>query len=426
MGKRPITVIFLIYSFVIMTQIVVFLFLRDAMDPDYKQAFIDFSFSDFLINYEGGFVRRGLIGELLLKSSTLFGFDIGTTILSLCIISTVALILLLIYLFRNKGLSYFILPICILLGGFAMNRLTLFRRDALMLLIIYLIFYLYKKYKDHRRPAYYVLFSVSCTIVILIHEASFFCFVPFILLHQLFSYKEKNYLSNVFRTLIFLSPAILTMLAVIIYKGDENTAGAIWNSYQPYFNEKYGEMLPVGQGVQALTWNNAQTFMFHFTTNYTKPIIQYVPRAVVWALIYFITFYLCANVNRIRLFSYEKKLINSNFLTATLLIQFISLLPMFTILSCDLRRVTIYWTITSFFIFAIFENNQILPEKIKHISKKINTLFNDNKLLSNSYFYIFVSTTIICPFAAFPLPDAFYTSVIGNLYRIAQQIYALI
>ena len=36
----------------------------------------DSSLSDWLINYEGGFVRRGLIGEIITNFSTVFSFKL--------------------------------------------------------------------------------------------------------------------------------------------------------------------------------------------------------------------------------------------------------------------------------------------------------------------------------------------------------------
>ena len=41
----------------------------------------DSSLSDWLINYEGGFVRRGLIGEIITNFSTLLSFELRDSIL---------------------------------------------------------------------------------------------------------------------------------------------------------------------------------------------------------------------------------------------------------------------------------------------------------------------------------------------------------
>lgn len=302
-----------------------------------------------------------------------------------------------------------------------------------MLLFIFaaIYFYRYTLYnRDFRRITNYFLFNLFCTLTILIHEASFFCFVPFLFLHFLHHItitKNSNILKSISSTLIFFLPAVLTITATVIFKGDERSANEIWNSWTPYFVENYGQTLPMGQGVEALSWNSSTTFKFHLRTNYLEPIINHVPRVFVWYIIFFFTFYLCVNVNRIKLFKYEKK-VNSNFLTTTLLVTFISLLPMFTVLSCDLRRVIIYWTITSFFIYALLEDT--IPAKkttfVSYCAEKINRFFENSKILKSKLFYVIVALTIVCPFAAFPMPKAIFTSVIGNIYTLIKTLFSLL
>ena len=45
--------------------------------PDYES----YQISDWMINYEGGFVRRGLMGQLLLSANTIHTFDVRYAIL---------------------------------------------------------------------------------------------------------------------------------------------------------------------------------------------------------------------------------------------------------------------------------------------------------------------------------------------------------
>ena len=110
-----------------------------------------------------------------------------------------------------------------------------------------------------------------------------------------------------------------------------------------------------------------------------------------------------------------------------MLVTFISLLPMFTVLSCDLRRVIIYWTITSFFIYALLEDT--IPAKttlVSYYAEKINRFFENSKILNSKLFYVIVALTIICPFAAFPMPKAIFTSAIGNIYTLIETLFSLL
>lgn len=392
----------------------------------YEHYFTGWNYADWLINYESGFVRRGMLGEVILSLYEVTGVDVALMIHIIVIITTLLLITTVIYIFYKKKLSMFILPTIVMLGSFVINDINSFRRDALMLLLIFIILYIYKRYTDCRNAAYYILFSVLGIATLLMHEGSFFCFVPFLLLHRCFS-KKNNVFGSITNSLAFVLPLIITMGVVCLFKGDTETANAIWASWQPAFVEYYGTQLPMSEAVNALTWETLPTMDYHFTTNYRGRVYRYIPKLFAWIAIYLSTFYLCANVNSVKMFCYEDKKTNYTSLTSILIIQFISLLPMFTVLSCDLGRIILYWTLTSFFIFFFFGNEEekYSPRCLTKLSCKIGNLFN-TKILSNRLFYIFATITIICPLVFFPFPEALYTSVIGNLYKIAQQLYALI
>lgn len=381
---------------------------------NYQELLKYWYFADWLINYEGGFVRRGILGQALLCMYNQFGTDIGLTLHIISLLSTLALITLVITLFIRKKLSLLILPTAVMLGTFAINEFTSFRRDQLMLLIIFLILYLYKKYITSNYIIYYLLFCVTGILVILVHEASFFCFVPFIFIHKCKDIQIKNILKSA----LFILPMATAMGVCCIFKGDEAIANAIWSSYQPYFIDKYGEPFPMSEAVEALTWDTMFAVKLHLRQNYF-----YLSRRFGWLLTFIATFYLCSNVNRVNLFSYERKEANTVSLTSILIFQFISLLPMFTVLSCDLGRITIYWTITSFFIYALFDNAINIP-LLANISARFNNLFN-SKFLSNKYLYIFVVIVIFCPLIYFIIPDAYNSTIIGNTHRFIELVYKL-
>ena len=95
---------------------------------DYQTLFEHWGFADWLINYESGFVRRGIGGQILLCLYNQFGMDIGLTLHIISLLSTFALIALIITIFIKKKLSLLILPTAIMLGTFAINDITSFRR----------------------------------------------------------------------------------------------------------------------------------------------------------------------------------------------------------------------------------------------------------------------------------------------------------
>lgn len=379
---------------------------------EYHNYFQYWNFADWLINYEGGFVRRGILGQAILNMYQWIGIDIGQTLHIISLLSTLALISLVTTLFIKKKLSVFILPTVIMLGTFAIYDITRFRRDQLMLLIIFLILYFYKKIVTGKNKLVnYLLFSITGIFVILVHEASFFCFVPFIFIHNCDCINVKN----VLKSIMFLLTIIATMGVCCIFKGNEATANAIWNSYQPYFIDIYGESLPMSEAVNALTWETIPTASFHLKTNYQYPCY------IGWIITFTITFYLCANVNRVNLFQYERKEANTVSLTSILIFQFISLLPMFTVLSCDLGRITIYWTITSFFIYALFDKPINIP-LLTNASTRYNN-FLKSKILSSKSLYIFITATVACPLVNYIVVYAYNSTIIGNTHRFIELIY---
>ncbi|MGN1277768.1 MAG: hypothetical protein ACI4UK_12320, partial [Floccifex sp.] len=83
----------------------------------YKEEITSYPISDWLINYQGGFVRRGLIGEALY-----YLYDMtSVNVIILIIIASFVIMVGFTYLFINKWrqyrLSYLILPSFLLIGG---------------------------------------------------------------------------------------------------------------------------------------------------------------------------------------------------------------------------------------------------------------------------------------------------------------------
>ncbi len=420
MKTRIIKYLFIAYCIVIALQFILLATMQNCFTQFLARAnFEGWNLCDWLINYSDGFVRRGLWGEIILYLYNTFNIDIAQSIIWITIISTIALILFTIYFFKKKGLSFFLLPNVILLGSFAMNEILSHRRDALMLLLIFLALYFYKRWIEERgrRLIYYILLSLTGIFVILTHEASFFCFVPFITFDYFIRNKNRLLVQRVTSTVFFILPMLFTMGCACIFKGNEDVANNIWNSYAPYFQEEFGEMLPMGEGVNALTWSTGYAVNHHIEKNFMQMFFHgHIPSLFAWCIILFFAFYLMVNVNKIRIFGYEKEDIDTSYLATILLIQFVSLLPMFTVLSCDLGRIFTYWSLSSFFIFAHYrkENYPIFST----IGRRFYEMCKRNRALSNNSIFIMTSIIIIVPYIYFGKP--FQTSVIGNIIHIIE------
>lgn len=65
-----------------------------------------FRISDWLINYSDGFIRRGLLGTLLLRFYNLFPHPISMTIAVILILCFLGLLILILKVCRDEKLSY--------------------------------------------------------------------------------------------------------------------------------------------------------------------------------------------------------------------------------------------------------------------------------------------------------------------------------
>ena len=144
--------------------------------------------ADWLINYQGGFVRRGFLGEIFFQINNLFKIDILYLVVFFNII-VIILFFFLLYniikgtLFNNFFLIYCLVPSTILFTFF--DPLAVGRKDYLIILPF--LFYAYFINKLTLRIQL-ILVTLFITLT-LTHELTFF-FIPF-----LFLFKSSNFLN---------------------------------------------------------------------------------------------------------------------------------------------------------------------------------------------------------------------------------------
>ena len=191
----------------------------------------NFHISDWLINSEGGFVRRGLMGEFLywIYNLTHVNIPILITVSSFC------LLLLFSILFARKWsqyrLSVVLLPSFILLGGlWGSNSFMWFRRDVLIFLLVWATFICYGNMLKNKK-IYVFLFQIVAIITILSHEASFFYMLPIIACHYCFlNLRNHGWKYSLAKASMIALPSACTFFMCSLFKGNVETAHAIWNS----------------------------------------------------------------------------------------------------------------------------------------------------------------------------------------------------
>ena len=143
--------------------------------PDYES----YQISDWMINYEGGFVRRGLMGQLLLSANTIHTFDVRYAILIIELMSYILFFYLLFRIFTKYKWS--------LLGAMypiacSTTSIAVYRRDFMMLCLCYFSYNYFFKYLSNNKNKFLLISIILISISIIIYEPVFFVLVPVLLM----------------------------------------------------------------------------------------------------------------------------------------------------------------------------------------------------------------------------------------------------
>ena len=375
---------------VMLLAVIIFMALHTVLYPfDYLR----YEVSDWLINYQGGFVRRGLIGELLLQLEHIMPYNVRHAIVGIEIISYVLFFIVTFRIFIKYRWS-------LLAAMFPVACVTqsigCYRRDFMMLCLCALTFYLFFKYlKEKKKPL--LVFSVAVmSLSIIIYEPVFFVLVPVLVLQYWYACGERKWLKTV---LAFTLPTACMLLSCV-YSGNGAQADAIWQSWMPYMTaDGYNPADGMGGAVEFLKLANDYVFKMHLESSFGDN----VPLSVATLIIVLsLAFFLCTNVPQI---NKTRKTITCNEyagkLGHILIFQLLVQSPLFTVLSTDYGRTLPMSLYTSFFLFHYSHVNGInihVTPPLEKAADKLTGMFNRVPLFSNTYFLHTGCTR-------FPIPD---------------------
>ena len=241
--------------------------------PDYES----YQISDWMINYEGGFVRRGLMGQLLLSANTIHTFDVRYAILIIELMSYILFFYLLFRIFTKYKWS--------LLGAMypiacSTTSIAIYRRDFMMLCLCYFSYNYFFKYLSNNKSKFLLISIMLMSISIIIYEPVFFVLVP-VLLMQYWS-KEKKIL----KSLCIFSLPLLCMMLSCIFRGNAEQVDDIWQSWIPYISQYVDiDKENVGLAIQFLGLQNTDVFEMHFKSNLSdNPIMAITTLIIVISL----------------------------------------------------------------------------------------------------------------------------------------------
>lgn len=337
--------------------------------------FQSWGISDWLINYEGGFVRRGLLGQLLLELEKIHLYDVRIAITVICVVFSLVVLFILLRIFKKQGWSLLIIPTGLCLGYIFMNYWG--RRDMLSLTMTFVIFLTYRAAVTRPRGWLpWTAFHLLSVLQILIHEASFFYTFPILMLYDFYRLRAQRHTvgASLGWCLLHFMPVLMTMGLVCLFKGDQQMAESVWASWGAVFDtyQPGKAEAEVGLSVRALGWNAMETFYNHLYTGYVgchDPRLWRIPLALINLPI---TYFLLTRLDSVRTGVYPQRAMSHAIMSDIVLVQFVALLPMYTVLSCDWGRTLPYLVISSVFFFHLFKQEQpLFSRRLSMVSARL-------------------------------------------------------
>lgn len=323
-----------------------------------------YTFTDWLINYEGGYVRRGLLGQIIYEISKLLNIQIQFILLFFEISIYFTYFLLFLHFFSKFKINFFWLliifsPIAFI---YPLSELQALGRKEIFVITIFLIF-VGINYKNLNESIYsfIILFGLSCSI----HEITFFY-----LFHYLFVIYMKNRFitfekfKNIHYFLILLTMVILLYLN--LYLSNFANLELIVGSYNY-------EIITTSSG--AFSWLNPSLDSIFLKTLNSITFVSIIRYAFIF-LINTIPFLFFVKIKKIENFKY----FNSYSIFFVIILLFI---PQY-LLILDWGRV-IYTNFNFFIVLLLLLFKLGLIDSV-YLEKKINSLSKGFKI----FIFVFV------------------------------------
>ena len=275
-----------------------------------------------------------------------------------------------------------------------------------MILMLAAIIYGYIHLKNiYLKLLFVILMEV---VLLLIHEAFFFFGTPFVILLFL---RDKNLNLEIGTRILLSFSLVLSFFVVGYYKGDDEVVKNISNSWDPLFPN----LVQNGGTLKSLGWETLPTMKFHFRVNFVESSLGFIG-FIIRPITLFLIYYLASRI--LFVFRTSRSELQNNdrtLLSSILIFQFIMLIPMFTVLSCDTGRVVLYWLSSSFIFFLLIPREllkYIFPQyflrSITKIDQKIDILLPPTKGLMALLVLVITMTPV-----GFHIDEAMSRSVFG-------------
>lgn len=355
---------FLKYFLILLVFFSIFKLFDNAINRDAWQ------YGEWLINYQSGFVRRGLIGELIYLVSYIFNQNLQVSfifVISFIVITYYFLNYQLIKRVEFNNLNILILFSPLFFIFFIIISKIGIKKEIILYIfyVIYLLILLSENYNYKKN--WYILLPLP--IILLVHEGFVF-FLPYFLLPLLFVTDKKNSKILLLQLLyLFISSSMLTFV-LYVNKGNSEFTTAICDSLNNFAPEKCTWWGPIAALKTDISLTSAGSYYQGISEN------EFSKRS--GNLFYLFNdlntysgfiFYIIYSFIPIIIFFTIKKFIKKKLLIILSIIVFLFSIPLFHVAQDWSRWFSIHFHLIAFLIFFLERNNLIYIKRDDKFNK---------------------------------------------------------
>ena len=335
-----------------------------------------YEYGEWLINYQSGFIRRGIVGEAIYQLSYVFNNNIQISFF--IILSLVCLLYYRLNYILLKNIKFDFLNIFIIFSPLFYLFFVIINGVGIRKEILLYVFYLWyltelssKNFNEKKIWKFICIFP----LLLLVHEGIFF-YLPYLFLPILFLIKKDKYKNFIFHLFVLVGLSVITMVILYFFKGSESNTLQICESLGGHAPTGCGERGPIFALQHDVLKDQANRSMlfFYFDADY-KNWLGYIVYVFYSFIPLFLIFYYLDTKNKYF------------YLIIYLLIVGFSF-PLFHVAEDWSRWFSIHFHLTAFLIFFLQRIHVLRYEK-KDLLKNLNSFLINKKTVCFFLFLIY-------------------------------------
>ena len=363
-----------------------------------------FHYTELMINFEAGYVRRGLLGQLLYWFVDATGLNPLYVIQAICISAYLVILAYMLVKFRQQHFCWWILVSPLLLG----LTISMIRKDYLMVLTVLIVVSLLRR--EHPGPWRVIAAIAFSLFAQMIHEVYFFWGTTILLLILYSRPDTRRY------TIWAAVLSALCFIQACLFHGSIDQARGIVESWQrlegPDFIA-YRRFNSIG----ALGWDTAETFLGHFLWNFHSKTIGWWAfpfQCIYWIAIYYliINFPFTFRGDNSDEPDSQKTAMSALYMTLS-----VTMLPVFLVLSCDYDRIYMYMVMTVYITMVTLRPERfgkLLPKRVMRFASRFNAAI-DRVVKPRKWLLVVMLFFVVAPMVNVDYKPAFILAPMRSL-----------